>query len=111
MNRSDSSLFAPTPNNSAIFDFTLSEDDELVSGLPRLGKGDAKTGKKPTMRNAILAGLEKGRVGMCALLIPLLNMTRIVKALVKVAPGRSRTFVYEVTLGDDLEAGIVDSDM
>ncbi|VDD80973.1 unnamed protein product [Mesocestoides corti] len=33
--RSTLGLFAPTPNTSGIYDFTLSEDDELAKGLPR----------------------------------------------------------------------------
>ncbi|KAM7534784.1 hypothetical protein Aperf_G00000107833 [Anoplocephala perfoliata] len=61
LNHSDFSLFAPTPNNSAIFDFTLSEDDELVSGLPRPGKGRTRPAKKITMRNVILPSLKDGR--------------------------------------------------
>lgn len=35
-------LFAPTPNTSGIYDFTLSEDDELVRGLPRLSRRHKK---------------------------------------------------------------------
>ncbi|KAL5105679.1 Synaptonemal complex protein 2 [Taenia crassiceps] len=35
-------LFAPTPNTSGVYDFTLSEDDELVKGLPRLGSRKTK---------------------------------------------------------------------
>ncbi|CDS36537.1 conserved hypothetical protein [Echinococcus multilocularis] len=44
--RSALGLFAPTPNTSGVFDFTLSEDDELVKGLPRLGGRNTNIVKK-----------------------------------------------------------------
>ncbi|EUB56346.1 Synaptonemal complex protein 2 [Echinococcus granulosus] len=44
--RSALGLFAPTPNTSGVFDFTLSEDDELVRGLPRLGGRNTNMVKK-----------------------------------------------------------------
>uniref|UniRef100_A0A158R717 Pecanex-like protein n=1 Tax=Taenia asiatica TaxID=60517 RepID=A0A158R717_TAEAS len=42
-------LFAPTPNTSGVYDFTLSEDDELVKGLPRLGRRHKKGVLKGTL--------------------------------------------------------------
>ena len=32
----NTSLFAATPNTSGVYDFTLSDEDELARGLPRL---------------------------------------------------------------------------
>ncbi|KAL5970358.1 hypothetical protein TSMEX_001915 [Taenia solium] len=42
-------LFAPTPNTSGVYDFTLSEDDELVKGLPRLSRRHKKGVLKGTV--------------------------------------------------------------
>nr|CDS26796.1 hypothetical protein HmN_000697100 [Hymenolepis microstoma] len=51
LNASQTSLFGPTSNNTAAFDFTLSEDDQLMIGLSRFGKETVatkvKTMKKP----------------------------------------------------------------
>ncbi|KAM3187334.1 hypothetical protein ACTXT7_002512 [Hymenolepis weldensis] len=53
LNASQTSLFDPTPNNTAIFDFTMSEDDELVSGLPRFGKETATAKEKVRKKSCI----------------------------------------------------------
>ncbi|VDM18558.1 unnamed protein product [Hydatigera taeniaeformis] len=45
--RSALGLFAPTPNTSGVYDFTLSEDDELVKGLPRLKGKNKSVVKRP----------------------------------------------------------------
>ncbi len=73
--RSTLGLFAPTPNTSAIFDFTLSEEDELLKGLPRRQKKQKTTkamtqktgGRKPLGNRtapeaAIIRGLVEGQV-------------------------------------------------
>ncbi|VDO00288.1 unnamed protein product [Rodentolepis nana] len=64
LNASQTSLFGPTPNNTAVFDFTLSEDDQLVTGLPRLGKetpsAKVKTMKKPLRGDFEIVDLDDG---------------------------------------------------
>ncbi len=73
--RSTLGLFAPTPNTSAIFDFTLSEEDELLKGLPRRQNKKKttktmaqKTGGRKVLGNrtapeaAIIRGLAEGQV-------------------------------------------------
>ena len=50
-----SNLFAPTPNTSGIYDFTLSDDDELSKGLPRFPRGIKPATKKKADSSFVVA--------------------------------------------------------